>query len=116
MAAAPSPPKPGRTGARARLILSSDYPEHPETSNSPLPRPLQREAEEEAEAEAAATPPPRVLTTLPAKLSREMTTIPGTEAARRQGYPHPREPGSGRCSHILHSVWVNRKTETAAEI
>lgn len=55
-AAAPWAPKPGRARAGARLILCPDRPEHPENSDSPLPRPLRQE---EAGAEAAATPPSR---------------------------------------------------------
>lgn len=52
-AVVPSPPKPGCNRAAARLILYSDYQEHPVISYSPLPRLLQRGEEEEEEAEVA---------------------------------------------------------------
>ncbi|KAF6293107.1 hypothetical protein mRhiFer1_009018 [Rhinolophus ferrumequinum] len=107
-AAAPSLPKRGRTRAAARLILSSDYPEHPEISSSPLPRPLQREEEEEAE--AAATPPFPVLHTLPPQPFSRDDDHRG-DRLLRHGCPHPRQVGSGACRQILHPLRPMRKRE-----
>lgn len=56
----------------------------------------------------SALPTPFSTPSLPS-LSREMTTIRGTEAARRHRCPHPRKVDSGHCSQILHSLWINEE-------
>lgn len=104
MAAAPSPPKPGRARAGARLILSpSDYPEHPEISNNPSLGPPPAGGGGGGRGSSLSS----LSTPSPPSLSREMTTTPGAEARVRHGRPHPSKADSGRRGRILESLWTS---------
>lgn len=104
-AAAPSPPKPGRTRAWARLILSC----------SRLPR-----TSRDQQLFPPSAPPPTgggggggggldsslssFSTPSLSSLSREMTTTLETEAGVCQGCPYPRKVGSDHSSQILNTL------------